>query len=196
MTPSKIFSAALFIVAIVLGYFLANSIATRISDEGNIAKNEEQVVQKLQWIRDAQQAYLSANGTYTDNWDSLISFIQSGNIPQILKKEHIKTLAYGADSIWYTYDTLGYVSVRDSIFSPARYPDFKPEALPRVPGSDSTFLLQAATIPSKVGNRQVPVFMAEDTYVIDKSRLKPTHPRGPLRVGSLSEASTQGNWEK
>ncbi|MBW3544204.1 MAG: hypothetical protein KY428_01170, partial [Bacteroidetes bacterium] len=122
MTPTKIFSILLFVVAIGLGYFLVDSIKDRIDEGTRVAKNEARVIQKLRMIRDAETAYLAVHGKYTDNWDSLISFIQNGRIPNVVKRETVIQLSYGADSIYVEYDTLGFASVRDSIFSPTKYP--------------------------------------------------------------------------
>ncbi|WP_236612894.1 hypothetical protein [Cesiribacter andamanensis] len=146
-------------------------------------------------IRDAELAYLAANGRYTANWDSLISFIETGRIPNVIKRETVIPLAYGADSIYVEYDTLGFVNVRDSLFSAQRYPGFNPETLPLIPGSDGKrFQLEAGRIFSQTGT-PVNVFEAKDVHVVNPDRLKDTHPYGPLRVGSMLQASTQGNWE-
>ena len=195
MTPTKIFSIVLFVVALGLGYFLVDSIKDRIDTATRVEKNEARVIQKLKLIRDAQTAYLAVHGRYTSDWDSLISFVKGGRIPNVVKRETVIPLAYGADSIYVEYDTLGFVSVRDSIFSPTRYPNFSPEELPVIPGSDGQkFDLYAGVITRQTGAR-VNVFEAKDVYVINKDRLKDTHPYGPLRVGSRDEPSTQGNWE-
>lgn len=195
MTPTKIFSIVLFVVALGLGYFLVDSIKDRIDTATRVEKNEARVIQKLKLIRDAETAYLAVHGRYTSNWDSLISFINSGRIPNVVKRETVIPLAYGADSIYVEYDTLGFVSVRDSIFSPSRYPNFNPQELPVIPGSDGKkFDLYAGVVTRQTGSR-VSVFEAKDVYVINKDRLKETHPYGPLRVGSRDEPTTQGNWE-
>ncbi|WP_224996499.1 hypothetical protein [Cesiribacter sp. SM1] len=195
MTPTKIFSILLFLVAIGLGYFLVDSIKYRIDEKTRVARNEARVIEKLKMIRDAETAYLAVHGRYTDNWDSLISFIRQGRIPNVVKRETVIPLAYGADSVYVEYDTLGYASVRDSLFSPSKYPTFNPETLPVIPDSDGQrFELFAGTVTTPAG-ATVNVFEAKDVYVLNKDRLKETHPYGPLRVGSQNEASIQGNWE-
>jgi hypothetical protein len=195
MTPTKIFSILLFLVAIGLGYFLVDSIKDRIDTQTRVSRIEARVVEKLKMIRDAEIAYLAANGRYTSNWDSLISFIETGRIPNVIKRETVIPLAYGADSIYVEYDTLGYVNVRDSLFSPQRYPNFNPETLPIIPGSEGQrFDLQAGRIQRQTG-AMVNVFEARDVHVVNPDRRKDTHPYGPLRVGSMLQPTTQGNWE-
>lgn len=195
MTPTKIFSILLFLVAIGLGYFLVDSIKYRIDEKELVTTVEARVIEKLKMIRDAETAFLAANGRYTSDWDSLINFIKVGRIPNVIKRETVIPLAYGADSIYVEYDTLGFVNVRDSIFTDAKYPNFNPETLPMIPGSEGLkFELCAKTITRETG-AVVEVFEAKDVFVVDKNRLKDTHPYGPLRVGSCDEPTTQGNWE-
>jgi hypothetical protein len=195
MTPTKIFSILLFVVALGLGYFLVDSIKGRIDQANLVENNEARVIEKLKMIRDAQTAYLAVHGKYTDNWDSLITFINNGQIPNVVKRETVIPLAYGADSVHVEYDTLGYASVRDSIFSPSRYPNFRPEELPIIPGSDGQrFDLYAGRVV-RANGATVNVFEARDVFVVNRDRLKETHPYGPLRVGSRDEPTTQGNWE-
>lgn len=195
MTPTKIFSILLFVVALGLGYFLVDSIKGRIDQASLVETNEARVIQKLKMIRDAQTAYLAVHGRYTDNWDSLISFINTGQIPNVVKRETVIQLAYGADSVHVEYDTLGYASVRDSIFSPTRYPNFRPEELPVIPGSEGKQFDLFAGRVVRANGATVNVFEAKDVFVLNRDRLKETHPYGPLRVGSRDEPTTQGNWE-
>lgn len=192
---TKIFTALLFVVALGLGYFLFNSIKTDIDFEEKIAETEARVINKLKMIRDAQIAYQAVHGRYTDNWDSLQNFIQNGVIYNVQKEETVIPKAYGQDSIIVNYDTLGTVSVRDSLFNERRYPNFNLEQLPIVPGSngEKEFELYASEISKKTG-AVISVFEVKDTHVINPERRTETG-KGPLRVGSRDEASTQGNWE-
>ena len=191
---TRIFTILLFVVAIGLGYFLTASIKSDIELEERITSTEARVINKLQLIRDAQIAYQQVHGDYTSSWDTLIQFIQNGEIPIVQKKERIIMLSYGADSTVVTYDTLGTVSVRDSLFNERKYPNFDPQNLPYIPGSDGKkFDLYAGTITKGTG-AEVDVFEVKDTHVINPARRKEGS-RGPLRVGSREEATTQGNWE-
>ena len=195
MTPTKIFSILLFVVAIGLGYFLVDSIKERIDEKTRVARNEARVIEKLKMIRDAQTAFLAVHGRYTDDWNELINFINTGRIPNVVKRETVIQLPYGADSVYVEYDTLGFASVRDSLFSPTRYNDFKPAELPIIPGSEGKRFDLFAGKVTRANGATVNVFEAKDVYVINRDRRKETHPYGPLRVGSRDEPTTQGNWE-
>lgn len=191
---TRIFTILLFVVAIGLGWLLTSSIKTDIEEEQRIANIEQKVINKLKIIREAQIAYQNVHGTYTDSWDSLIHFMQHGEIPIVQKKEEIFMLAYGADSTVVTYDTLGMVNVRDSLFHEQKYPNLDPENLPYIPGSDGKkFDLYAGTITKGTGAK-VNVVEVKDTHVINPARRKESS-LGPLRIGSRREATTQGNWE-
>lgn len=191
---TRIFTILLFVVAIGLGYFLTTSIKTDIEEEEKIRNIEQRVINKLKIIREAQMTYQTVHGRYTDNWDTLINFINNGQIPIVEKKEQIFMLAYGADSTVVEYDTLGMVSVRDSVFNQRQYPNLDVENLPIIPGSDGKrFDLYAGTITKGTG-ATVNVMEVKDTHVINPARRKESS-LGPLRIGSRTEATTQGNWE-
>lgn len=191
---TRIITILLFVVAIGLGYFLTTSIKTDIDEEDKIRITEQRIINKLKIIREAQTTYQTVHGHYTDSWDSLINFINNGQIPIVEKREQIFMLAYGADSTVVEYDTLGMVSVRDSVFNEREYPNLNVENLPYIPGSDGQkFDLYAGTIKKGTG-ATVNVFEVKDTYVINPARRKESG-LGPLRIGSRTEATTQGNWE-
>ena len=192
---TRIFSILLFVVALGLGYFLFNSIKTDIEMEEKIRSTEARVINKLMQIRDAQIAYQSIHGRYTDSWDSLKNFIENGVMYNVVKSERVIPKAYGQDSIIVNYDTLGTVPVKDSLFNERKYPNFELENLEVVPGSngEKEFELYASEIGKKTG-AVISVFEVKDTHVINPERRKEGG-KGPLRVGSRDEASTQGNWE-
>lgn len=191
---TRIFTILLFVVAIGLGYFLTTSIKTDIESEEKIRNTEQRIINKLKIIREAQITYQTVHGRYTDSWDTLINFINNGEIPIVEKREQIFMLAYGADSTVVEYDTLGMVSVRDSVFNERQYPNLDVENLPVIPGSDGKrFDLYAGTITKGTGAK-VNVMEVKDTHVINPARRKESG-LGPLRIGSRTEATTQGNWE-
>lgn len=116
MNVIKISTYALFVVAILLGAYLVNSIRTTINERESIAGIEQQVIEKLKLIREAQIVYQEVNKKYTNNWDSLIWFIENAQYPIIERIETIIPLSYGKDSILVEFDTIGFVPVKDRIF--------------------------------------------------------------------------------
>ena len=124
MSKTKIFSIVFGLLALFLAWYLYNSINSSIVESERIAKMEARIIEQLKMIREAEIAYLSVNGQYTSDWDKLINFVDTGSFYITESKEFIKTLAYGADSIWTVTDTLGTVPVIDSLFTKDKWPRF------------------------------------------------------------------------
>ena len=116
MVITRALSIFFFVAAIGLAVVLVKNIKSKIDEDEQIAGQEQLVINKLKMIRDAEAAYLSTNGKYTGSFDTLISFIDTGSIYIIQRTETIKMLAYGAEESTFTVDTIGVVSVKDSVF--------------------------------------------------------------------------------
>lgn len=195
MNVNKILTVVLFIVAIGLAYYLYSRIKFSIDEEKAIARSEAQVINKLELLREAEIAYYSVNNDYTDNWDSLASFMQNGVFYITERSEEIITLAYGADSIIVNIDTLYTVPVYDSLFSPAKRPGLNFQALSKVPGSGSDFDIFVDEITK--GGVTVDVIEIRDTKPRNPNRKESNEARNrkPLRFGSRTDVTTAGNWE-
>lgn len=116
MGITRVLSIFFFIVAIGLSVVLVKNIKSKVDEDKQIERQEQLVIHKLKMIRDAEIAYLATNGKYTGSFDTLISFIDTGSIYITQRTEDIKILAYGAEEITITIDTIGKVSVKDSVF--------------------------------------------------------------------------------
>jgi hypothetical protein len=192
MNLTKIITAVIFIGAIACGYALYNSINDTIEEAKEIERKENTVKAKLELIRDIQVAYQGSNGEYADSWEKLISYADSGKIWLIQRTEKITILAYKEEVSEFVYDTLGFRTVRDSLF---RNKNLDPRTLPRLPHApDKFFSLYAKdSIRSGVNVDYVEVV---DTYPFDRSRTEDNESknRRPLRFGSRTEITTSGNW--
>lgn len=194
MSLTKILTVFLFAGALVVGYFLYDSINSTIERAKEIERVENQVKARLELIRDVQVAYQSTYGDYADTWEKLISYADSGKIWLIQRTEKITVLQYQEEKVEVFYDTLGFKTVRDSIFK--NRPNFNPRDLPRLPHApDKFFSLYAKdSVRSGVNVDYVEVV---DTYPFDKTRTE-DHDipnRRPLRFGSRTEITTAGNWQ-
>ncbi len=116
MNLTKIISIVLFVCSLLLAGYLWHSIYSTIEFRESIASTEGQIVEKLSIIREAEKVYLEQHGRYTSNWDSLINFINTGEVPITVRTETIIPLSYGQDSIVVKIDTIGRVSAKDKIF--------------------------------------------------------------------------------
>ncbi|MGK7390487.1 MAG: hypothetical protein ACNS60_09050 [Candidatus Cyclobacteriaceae bacterium M2_1C_046] len=114
---TRIISIVLLLVSLGLAGYLVYSVKDTIDSKELIAKRERQIIDRLELIREAEIAYQEYYGHYTDNWDSLINFIKTAQVPITQRSETIITLAYGADSVVVEIDTIGFISARDRIFT-------------------------------------------------------------------------------
>lgn len=197
---SKIFTVVFIVSSLILAWVLFSSIKSSIDEEERIQTLEGKIVDKLVMIRDAQDAFKSVNGQYTSDWNKLVSFIDTGKFYIIDRKEVVIPLDYGADSIYVELDTIGTMSVMDSIFSTTKYPKFKLDQLAYVPVSEEGWEnVKFKMWADKIDKSGVLVDVIEvwNPKPVDPTRKdsETRNSRRPLRFGSRTSVSTAGNWE-
>jgi len=182
-----------------------------IQDELAFYRQKEKVkvavVQRLKDIRKAQIAYNKENGKYANSFDSLIYFLKNGEIslvkrlgslPDSLPTEEmameagiIQTMPEGLtdedviaqglivrDTI--EVDVLNYIFNEDD--REKRKTKFYVDSLPYVPYGDHRFQMEADIVD--ISGAPTPVFQVKD----------PEPYADQYMLGSLTEASTSGNW--
>lgn len=188
----KIIQLVLLIVIVFLGYMLWETIQEPVRFNREKDRRTEIVVQNLKDIRSAQLMFKSLHDSFAPNFDTLNKFLVKGQIPvvNIIFDPSDTTLTKTIS------DTLGYVSVADSLFK-GRV-NFKVEDLQYIPFSDGKkFTLEAGKITK--GGVLVPVFMAmakKEDYLLGlpKNQIRNRMVKD-LIVGSMEEPTTDGNWE-
>ena len=194
MNKLKFYTYLTLVFALGLAFFLVNSIKFSIDEEARFTTAESKVINKLKLIREAQIAFQSVNGEYANDWDSLLNFIEKGEIFLIQRREETVLLDYGAEETTLYLDTLGSISVLDSIFSP--YPNFDAQSLVYVPGYDNVkFKFWASKIEK--GGVEVDVVEVRNPKPFDPDRKEENEANinKPLRFGSRTSITTAGNWE-
>ena len=204
----RIVTYILYFFSLILVYAIYNSVDAPI--EFNKVKNERylKVIDRLKDIRNAQIAFKSVNGIYSDNFDSLVSFIDSAQFT-IIEKRDSSYMQY--DRVYridmlrevIVTDTLGFVSVRDSLFKNDN--SYKDMAKIPIEGVEGEFQLKADIIDKNGYN--VPVFevrVSKDLILYDQNKdliaqeketISVDGVNGPfLILGSMSDVSTNGNW--
>jgi hypothetical protein len=194
MNLTKVLSLVFFVVACALGYLLWKGVDDVVEQEKRVALLEAATIEKLEMLRDAQLSYQASNGKYASTWDSLRTFIETGTIWIVQRTETTKLLDYGAEEINISYDTIGSIAVMDSLFSPAKHPDLNMDLLPVVPGSGGKQFEFFADKIEKTGGYKVSVFEIRDPSPINPVRRANNNEKA-LRVGSRTDASTEGNWK-
>jgi len=114
---TRILSIVFLLVALYLGYYLVDSVKSVIDEEVYITKTESTIIEKLKLIRDTEVAYQLVHGKYTSNWDSLISFLDSGTIYITERREEIIPKEYGAEEVLVHIDTVGTQSAKEYVFT-------------------------------------------------------------------------------
>lgn len=200
----------LWIVIIILGYLVFNSIYEPIQFNKVKEARYAKVIENLKDIRAAELAHRQVTGKFEGDFDKLVRFIDTAQFTLTQRKdtifldqEYLET--YGVDK-WVestVIDTLGKVSVKDSLFKNSnRY-----RTMMNIPlkGVDAQFELQAGSIVKK-GTR-FPVFEArvskdvilndlnKDLVMQEKEVVSVDDVNGEfIRVGSMEEVTTKGNW--
>ena len=196
----------------VLSIFFASQIYSSINGpiKFNQVKNERytKVIDRLKDIRTAQIAHKDVNGFYADNFDSLVSFIDNGIFTVIEKRdssylEYNRTYRIDMLKEVEIVDTLGFVSVKDSLFG--NNESYKMMAKVPINGTDSEFSIKADIIDKN--GYQVPVFEVKDKkdiVLFDQNKdlldqenkvISVDGVNGPeIILGSMTDVSTSGNW--
>ncbi len=196
-----IINIVLVLLAILLGYLVFNSIRQPVVFENTKKEREMKVVQNLKDIRSTQGLFKENYNRYTASFDSLIEFIRTGELPvvNIIPDPNDTTFTKTIN------DTVGYINVLDSLFG--NRPNFNVESLRYIPFSEpqQEFEIQAGYITR--GGMNVPVFEVKahyNTYLIglDEQRIRNEAAQREnlekypgMKVGSMNEASIDGNWE-
>ena len=194
MKNLKLYTYGTLLLAAGLAFFLVNSIKYSIDEEARINAAEDKVIEKLKMIRDAQIAFQSVNGKFANEWDSLLNFVENGNIFLIQRREETVLLDYGAEETTLYIDTLGSVTVIDSLYS--SIPNFKASNLIFVPGYENVkFEIWASKIEK--GGVEVDVVEVRNPKPFDPNRKESNEANinKPLRFGSRTSITTAGNWE-
>ena len=195
-----------------LSIFFASQIYSSINGpiKFNQVKNDRytQVIDRLKDIRTAQIAHKDVNGFYANNFDSLVSFIDNGIFTVIEKRdssylEYNRTYRIDMLKEVEIVDTLGFVSVKDSLFGDNE--SYKMMAKVPIDGTDSEFSIKADIIDKN--GYQVPVFevkVKKNIVLFDQNKdlldqenkvVSVDGVNGPeIILGSMSDVSTSGNW--
>tara|TARA_B100001287_G_scaffold184461_1_gene155639 strand:+ start:950 stop:1681 length:732 start_codon:yes stop_codon:yes gene_type:complete len=202
----------LWSLIIILFYMTFMSIYGEIKFNQEKEKRYKIVIENLKDIRDSQLAHRTVNGNFQNNWDSLVKFIETEKFTITQRRDStvidkVLTKRYGVDTTKdiVIIDTLGFVSVIDSLFGA----DDRYKTMMNVPvgKKDQVFKLETGYVPQNGMN--IPVFEVsvdksvllydQDKNLVNKEKeMKSVEEvNGPtLKVGSMEEVNTNGNWPK
>ncbi len=206
MNKKIIIQIVLIVVAIVLTYLVYDSIMKPVRFNEEVSKRELIIIDKLKDIRTMQIAYKSVYNRYTGSFDTLVDFMKNGKLPIIKKIGNVPDSLTEEQALKMkivSRDTV-YVNAYEEIFGGKKDIDFN--TLKIIPSSENKeFGIKAAIITKS--SVQVPVFEVTalfDDYLIGmdnqllinkKTKAKDNNKFEGLKLGSLDEPSTDGNWE-
>ena len=196
---------------IFLFYFIYNSINSEIEFNKDASIRISENVQKLKDLRQVQVKYKQTKGVFADNFESLIDFLENDSI------SIIKATGETPDSIingqqmsdelalelgLISRDT-AYVPAKESVFDAGYMNNRKTEYaldinnLITVPHSNTIYNIDAGEIEK--GNVIVQVFEISTKYETVFTGLDAKNKSydldALLKVGSMTEASLNGNWK-
>jgi len=205
---SRKFHWIISLILIAIAAFLVYKINFEIQKPINFNKEKKvryaKVIVNLKMLRDAEVAHRQVTGSYTDNAENLIKFIdtaqfaltQTKNVPKIIQVGGGITKEIEERVI----DTIGYEDVKN------RFAGLDYKNMLQIPGTKENFKIEIGEI-EKIQGLQAPVFEIKvDKALIlkgldinlvkqEKEAIGGEEVRGEyLRVGSLGEVSEDGNW--
>lgn len=214
--PSKFkpfLTIALWILIGFLGYQTFMSVYAPIQFNKVKTKRYQKVIESLKTIREAQLAHRQVTGKFSDNFDKLITFVDTAEYIITQRRDtSVKDIAQSKlfgidipkDSV--IVDTLGFVSVKDSLFKNSnRY-----KTMMNVPAGEdgAKFELKAGFLEqneSKIAVFEASVKKAIVLFDQDKNLVNQENQvlsqvigvqGDAVRVGSMDDVDTGGNWAK
>ena len=203
-----VIQSILWLLIVFFSYKIYTSINSPINFNKVKTERYKKVINRLKEIRTAQIAYKDVNGIYSDNFDSLISFIENGIFTLVEKRdssflEYNRTYRIDMLKEVIVIDTLGTVSVKDSLFKDND--NYKLMSQIPIEGVDEKFTINSQIINKN--NYKVPVFevkVSKNIILYDQDDFLVSQENETISVdgvngseiilGSLSDVSVNGNW--
>lgn len=202
---------ALWALIAVVGYNTFMSVYGEIEFNKLKDKRYGVVIESLKDIRDSQLAHRTVTGKFANDFNSLVKFMDTAQFTITQRRDSTvldveKTKLFGGVETMKeitVIDTLGFVPVRDSLFGA----DTRYKTMMNVPvGQEGAkFEMKAGLLEQN--DTKIPVFEAsvlksiilsdqEKDYVIKENQvISVDGVNGDrLKVGSMEEVNTNGNW--
>jgi len=184
----------LLLVAGVLAYLIYDGIQNKIEFR-NMAEGRREVVQeRLTNVVVAQKEFKSERGRYAASFNELLDFVKNDSLTII------KAIGNVPDSLTEAQAVEQGIVIRDTSLVPATSifpPSFAVDSLKIIPFSGGReFKIQAGVIEKNKVNVNVFEVSAklEDVYKGLKTKNESVNLSDELKVGSMSEPITTGNW--
>ena len=207
-----IIQIVLWVIIIFLGWQLYIAVIGPVQFNKKKIARYEKVIAKLIDIKTAQLAYQEINGGFSGDFDSLVRFLDTAQFAITERRDSsyadvAKNKAYGIDEGYYidviVVDTLHFASVKDSLFKG----DDRYKSIMNVPDTDAKFEMKAGKLDkngilysvfeAKIIKNIVLEGLNKDLIKQEAQTNSVDGVNGPyIKVGSLTDISTSGNWPK
>ena len=151
----KVLSLLIWAVIIVLGYFVVDSPLEQLRFDKEKEKREAAVIQNLIDIRTAQVKYKEKYNTYTAGFDTLINFVKTDSLPNVLKEGYLTDSMIEAGMTEQKAIKLGII-IRDTTYVPALVEIFGEnypiDELANIPYTDGKQFEPVRTIVAPISN--------------------------------------------
>lgn len=188
MKAVKFISAfVLWVVVFGLGYWLYSIINKPVQFEKDYNNRRTATIDRLEDIREAQSLYLKATGFYAGDFDELVNTIKNQEFTEV------KIIGNEDDtSVVTTYDTIRYyIKDRLDLVGTSTL-----DSLKYIPYSGGQiFALETDTIKQQRVELSVYQVIATKEQFLNGMESDRAKDRDDLVLGSLMQATDQGNWE-
>jgi hypothetical protein len=198
----------LWVLSIVFAYMIYLSVNAPIEFKKVKQERFTAVINVMKDIRNAQEAHKTVKGEYTADFNALIQFVDSS---QYIITQQRDSSFYEFNKVYRIdmlkevkiIDTLGFVSVKDSLFKN----DLRYKNMMNVPyaANGEKFKMEAKVI--RKNDYRVPVFKISvdkktilydqdpDLLAVENAQVSVDEVNGSqIVVGSLVDVSNSGNW--
>lgn len=198
----------LWVVIAALGYLVYDSVMGPVRFNKVKEVRYAKAVEKLRDIRKAELAFKTVTGKFEKNPEKLIAFLDTAKFTLTQRKDSSfirfnKVLQIDEPRDTIVVDTLGYASIKDSLFK--KGPTYKDMMSFKIKNKEVKINLEAGFIDKNgiriaVFEAKVPKtailydlnkdLLAQETVVKSVDGVNGKH----LSVGSMTEVKTAGNW--
>ncbi len=202
----------LFVAAVVLAYFIYESIRKPIDFEKERKIRYDATIERLKDIRKAQLAFREVHGRFTGDWDTLINFVKYDSLRIVRRIGNLTDSMVEKGITERKAMQMGLIirdTIRQNVLTTIFGPGYNADALKIIPVPDTVaYFTLGATVITTGSGIKVPVFEARahndvilrglDKQLVinlnDQRRVQNRYPG--LKVGSLTETNNNaGNWE-
>lgn len=185
--------------AVFLGMKLYDDIQEPIIFQKESEKRYEKAQERLVLIKDAQLAFKEGNRRFAKNFPELVAHLDTADFVLTSKRDTSyivfdKVYKEKVEKIETLTDTLGFVSIKDSIFADG----FDLSSLNAVPVDavkGATFEMKSGMLQK--GSNTIPVLevsVSKDVLLKGLNKRLIKNDGQDLIIGSLNEVNLNGNW--